>query len=53
MLVTTSDDFSIKIWRSRAALETLLGVEPTNAFSRAIPGQHRNPRSNLKKCVTL
>uniref|UniRef100_A0A1B6DP33 F-box domain-containing protein n=2 Tax=Clastoptera arizonana TaxID=38151 RepID=A0A1B6DP33_9HEMI len=53
MLVTTSDDYSIKVWRSRAALECLLGVESTNAFSRAITGQQKNPRSNLKKCVTL
>ncbi|XP_054282174.1 F-box/WD repeat-containing protein 5 isoform X2 [Macrosteles quadrilineatus] len=53
MLVTTSDDYTVKVWRSRARLEGLLGVARTNNLPRAVKGHQRNSRCNMKKCVTL
>lgn len=53
MLVTTSDDYTVKVWRSRASMERLAGPHATTYLPRAIPGYQKNPRTNTKKCVTL
>lgn len=53
MLVTTSDDYTVKVWRSRASMERLAGPHAATYLPRAIPGQQKNPRSTTKKYPRL
>ncbi|XP_075212397.1 F-box and WD repeat domain containing 5 isoform X2 [Lycorma delicatula] len=53
MLVSCSDDFTIKVWRSRASLDRLVGSSSAKELPKAIPVARRKNKHHSRKCETL
>uniref|UniRef100_A0A0A9ZH48 F-box/WD repeat-containing protein 5 n=1 Tax=Lygus hesperus TaxID=30085 RepID=A0A0A9ZH48_LYGHE len=52
MLVSTSDDYTIKVWRSRSFLDNSLGRTLRSTLTHALPVRSRRPQKDLTPAYT-